>query len=225
MSKLPIIYNRNFQANTLLDKINIFKEFLKFQPFIILARPNKLVYEDESEKIKFIQKLKFIIDKGCINIEIPWEDNANWLDLMSDLKSNFPNIQIGSASLLNKKSIDDSLKVGLNFSMMRFWQKDLYIYSKKNNYLLVPGLTNFKQFKDAIACNCKIIKIFPIIDKDISLDIDKYKEITFIAAGGIAIKDLEKFKLLNFKGIVIGGKGYDGDKFDHEIFKYLNKIK
>ncbi len=206
----------------LIDKINNFKKFLNFQSFILLARPKDIVYESDQAKKKFIQDLTLIVDRGLLFLEIPWVDNINWFDLMSDIKSKFPHLQIGSASLINKKSIDDSLKLDLNFSMMRFWDKHLYIYSKKNNYLLIPGMTSIKDFKEAISYNCCIIKIFPVAKKDILLDINKFKQISFIGAGDIALNNINKFKSLGFRGVVVGSKGYDGEKFDPEIFKILN---
>ena len=206
----------------LIEKINNFKKFLNVQSFILLARPKDIVYESEKAKSKFIQDLSIIVEKGLLILEIPWVDNINWSDLMSDLKSKFPHLQIGSASLINKKSIDDSLKLDLNFSMMRFWDKNLYIYSKKNNYLLIPGMTSIKDFKEAISYNCCIIKIFPVAKKDILLDINKFKQISFIGAGDIALNNINKFKSLGFRGVVVGSKGYDGEKFDPEIFKILN---
>ena len=207
---------------TLKEKINNFEKFLKVQSFILLARPKDIVYKSNRAKKKFIQDLSFIVDKGLLILEIPWVDNINWFDLMSDLKSKFPHLQIGSASLINKKSIDDSLKLDLNFSMMRFWDKNLYIYSKKNNYLLIPGMTSIKDFKEAISYNCCIIKIFPVAKKDILLDINKFKQISFIGAGDIALNNINKFKSLGFRGVVVGSKGYDGEQFDPEIFKILN---
>ncbi len=207
---------------SLNEKINNFQKFLKVQSFILLARPKDIVYESEQAKKKFIQDLSLIVDKGLLFLEIPWVDNINWFDLMSDIKSKFPHLQIGSASLINKKSIDDSLKLDLNFSMMRFWDKHLYIYSKKNNYLLIPGMTSIKDFKEAISYNCCIIKIFPVANKDILLDINKFKQISFIGAGNIGLNSIDKFKSLGFRGVVVGSKGYDGEKFDPEIFKILN---
>ena len=206
----------------LIEKINNFKKFLNVQSFILLARPKDVVYESDHAKKKFIQDLTLVVDKGLLFLEIPWVDNINWFDLMSDIKSKFPHLQIGSASLINKKSIDDSLKLDLNFSMMRFWDKNLYIYSKKNNYLLIPGMTSIKDFKEAISYNCCIIKIFPVAKKDILLDINKFKQISFIGAGDIALNNINKFKSLGFRGVVVGSKGYDGEKFDPEIFKILN---
>ena len=207
---------------TLIEKINNFKKFIRFQSFILLARPKDIVYESDIAKKKFIQDLSLIVNKGLLILEIPWVDNINWFDLMSDLKSKFPHLQIGSASLINKKSIDDSLKLDLNFSMMRFWDKDLYIYSRKNNYLLIPGMTSINDFKEAISYNCRIIKIFPVAKKDILLDINKFNQISFVGAGDIALNDISKFRSLGFRGVVVGSKAYDGEKFDPEIFKILN---
>ena len=207
---------------SLTEKINKFKQFLKIQPFILLTRPNNNVYKSELAKKKFIQDLTFIINNGLLILEIPWVDNENWLDLMSDIRSKFPHLQIGSASLINKKSIDDSLKLDLNFSMMRFWNKDLYIYSKRNDYLLIPGMTSLKDFKEAISHNCCTIKIFPVTKKDSLLKINQFNQISFIGAGDIAFNDIYKFKSLGYQGVVIGSRGYDGEKFDPQIFTILN---
>ena len=105
---------------------------------------------------------------------------------------------------------------------MQFWNKDLYLYSKKKDYLLIPGMTSIKDFKEAISCNCHTIKIFPVSQKDILLDINKYNQISFVGAGDIAINDIDKFKSLGYQGVVVGRKGYDGEQFDPEAFKLLN---
>ena len=222
MLKLLTTYNDDSDGITLLEKINNFNEALAIQNFILLARPKDIVYVSEAAKNKFIHDLNFVIDKGLLILEIPWVDNQNWLDLMSDLRSKFPHMQIGSASLINKKSIDSSIKLGLNFSMMRFWNKELFIYSKKNNYLLIPGMTTIKDIKEAISCKCSMIKIFPVANKDIQLDINKFNQISFVGAGDITINDISKFKELGYQGVVIGSKGYDGNKFDPKIFEILN---
>jgi len=219
---LQTTYNSNYSDINLIQKINNFKKFLKIQSFILLARPNNIVYKSEIAKKNFIQDLTFIINKGLLILEIPWVDNDNWLDLMSDLRSKFPHLQIGSASLVNKKSIDESIKLDLNFSMMRFWNKDLYIYSKKNDYLLIPGMTSIQDFREAISYNCCTVKIFPVANKDYLLDINKFKQISFIGAGDIAINDINKFKSLGYEGVIIGSRGYDGKKFDPQILKILN---
>jgi len=94
------------------------------------------------------------------------------------------------------------------------------ILSSKN-YLLIPGINNLKDLKDAINLNCNIIKIYPIKSKDSSIDILNYKNIDFIAAGGLSINDLKNYKSLGYKSVVIGDKAIKNKKFDPKIFEWL----
>ena len=137
------------------------------------------------------------------------------------MKLNYPRINLGSASVVDKQSIEDSIKIGLNFSMMKFWNKDLFNYAKSKDYLLIPGIKNVKDLKEAINLNCKIIKIYPIKSKDSSIDITSYKNIDFIAAGGLSIKDVKTYKSLGYKAIVIGDKAIKNKTFDPKIFEWL----
>ena len=89
------------------------------------------------------------------NIEISWSNNKNWLDFVSDIKIKYKKINLGSASIVNKQSIEDSLKIGLNFSMMKFWDKDLFNYATSKNYLLIPGINNLKDLEESINLNCR----------------------------------------------------------------------
>ena len=79
------------------------------------------------------------------------------MDFVSEIKLNFPQINLGSASIVNKQSIEDSLKIGLNFSMMKFWDKDLFNYSKSKNYLLIPGIKNLKDLEEASSRSFKFL--------------------------------------------------------------------
>ena len=187
-------------------------------------RPDNSVFKNDSDRKLFLFKIEEVINKGFNNIEIPWQDNPIWMDLMSDLRSKFPDINLGSASVLNQKSIEDSLKLDLNFSMMRFWDRDLFNYSKLKNHLLIPGISTLKDFHDSISFGSKIIKIYPINKKEHSLYINKFnKEVSFIAAGGLSISDVKKYNSLGYKAIVIGKKGFNGKSFDPNIFKWKTK--
>jgi len=105
--------------------------------------------------------------------------------------------------------------------MMKFWDKDLFNYSKSKNYLLIPGIKNLKDLEEAINLNCNIIKIYPIKSKDSSIDIHKYKNIDFIAAGCLSINDVKTYQSLGYKAIVIGDKGIIKKKFDPKIYEWL----
>ena len=221
---MQIISNNDDSVLKYIDKINLFQKNISDHPFILLVRPAKEVYKSKKNQNDFVHRIEKIIGAGLNILELPWEDNDNWLNLMQSLRSKFPNIQLGSSTIKNKKSIDDSLHVGLNFSMMRFWDKDLFNYSKDKNFLLIPGIRQLKHLTEAISYNCKIIKIYPVKEKEKILDINNFKNITFLGAGNLSIRDLENYKSFGYKAIIIGQKGFDGANFDPQIFQYLKRF-
>ena len=198
-----------------------FLEYLKIESFFLLIKPADNIYSNTSIRNSFFEELGSLVKLGLKNIEIRWSNNEKWLDFVSEIKLNFPQINLGSASIVNKQSIEDSLKIGLNFSMMKFWDKDLFNYAQSKNYLLIPGINNLNNLKEAIHLNCNIIKIYPIKSKDSSLDILNYKNIDFIAAGGLSINDLKTYKSLGYKAVVIGDKAIKNKKFDPKIYEWL----
>ena len=198
-----------------------FSELLKEESFFLLIKPEENIYLNPSLKNLFFEELESLVKLGLKNVEISWSNNENWLGFVSDIKIKYPKINLGSASIVNKKSIEDSLKIGLNYSMMKFWDKNLFNYAKSKNYLLIPGIQYLEDLKEAINLNCNIIKIYPIKNKDNSINIHNYKNIDFIAAGELSINDVKTYKSLGYKAIVIGDKGIKNQKFDPKIFEWL----
>ncbi len=192
------------------------------ESFFLLVKPQDNIYTNTSIRNSFFEELESLVKLGLKNIEISWSKHENWVDFVSDIKFKYPRINLGSASIVNKQSIDDSLKIGLNFSMMKFWDKDLFNYAQSKNYLLIPGINKLKDLREAINLNCKIVKIYPIKSKDNSIDILHFGSIDFIAAGGLSINDVKTYKSLGYKAIVIGDKGIIKKKFDTKIFEWLN---
>ena len=55
------------------------------------------------------------------------------------------------------------------------------------------------------------------------INISQYKNIDFIAAGGLSISDLPLYKSLGFKAIVIGDKGFKNNELDPKIYEWLKE--
>ena len=166
-------------------KEDSYSDLLLKESFFLLVKPEDNIYSNTSIRNSFFEELERLEKLGLKNIEISWSNNEKWLDFVSEIKLNFPQINLGSASIINKQSIEDSLKIGLIFSMMKFWDKDLFNYSKSKNYLLIPGINNLKDLEEAINLNCNIIKIYPIKSKASSIYIRNFEIIDFIAVGGL----------------------------------------
>ena len=208
----------------LWKKKDFFSKKLEFTPFLLLIKPTKKIYTNDFYRELIEKQIDQLVKKGFENIEISWSDNKNWSNYVSNLLLKFPTLNLGSASIVNKKSIDESIRIGLKYSMMKVWDKDLLSYSNSKNHLLIPGIKNLKDLEEAIDLNCKIIKIYPVKDQTTKLiNISQYKNIDFIAAGGLSISDLPLYKSLGYKGIVIGDKGFKNQEIDPKIYEWLNK--
>ena len=205
------------------SKKDFFSEKLDLESFFLLIKPDNNIYYDNIKKRIIYGEIENLINLGLKNLEISWSNNKNWLDFVYKIKLNFPTINLGSASILNKKSIDDSLSIGLKYSMMKSWDKDLFNYAKAKKHLLIPGIKNLKDLKEAIKLNCKIIKIYPITSKDTSIDLSHYKNIDFIAAGGLSVNDLKYYKSVGYKTIVIGDQAFKNNKLDPSIYGLLKE--
>ena len=205
------------------SKKDFFSDKLDLESFFLLIKPDNNIYYDNIKKRIIYGEIEKVITLGLKNLEISWSNNKNWLDFVYKIKLNFPTINLGSASILNKKSIDDSLSIGLKYSMMKSWDKDLFNYAKAKKHLLIPGIKNLKDLKEAIKLNCKIIKIYPITSKDTSIDLSHYKNIDFIAAGGLSVNDLKYYQSVGYKTIVIGDQAFKNNKLDPSIYGLLKE--
>ena len=205
------------------NKKDSFSKKLKLGSFFLLIKPTKNIYTNTLVREKLYEQIEKLIKLGFINIEVSWSDNKNWLDYVFNLKLKFPKLNLGTASVVNKQSIDESIKVGTHYSMMQGWDRDLLNYSNSKNHLLIPGVKNLNDLKEAININCKIIKIYPVKDKTESINISQYKNINFIAAGGLSISDIPLYKSLGYKSIVIGDKGFKNNDIDPKIYKWLKE--
>ena len=100
------------------------------ESFFLLIKPEDNIYSNTSIRNSFFEELESLVKLGLKNIEISWSKRDDWLDFISEIKLKYPRINLGSASIVNKQSIEDSLKIGLNFSMMKFLDKDLFNYAQ-----------------------------------------------------------------------------------------------
>ena len=220
---MPTISDFKKSDNYIKNKIDLFYRNLGIVPFFLLIKPTKRIYENALDRKLIEKQIEQLIKAGLKNVEISWSDNKNWFNFVSNIKLKFPKIHLGSASIISKKAIDESIKIGLNYSMMKVWDKNLINYSNSKNHLLIPSIKNLKDLKEAIDLNCKIIKIYPVKKKIELINISQYKNIDFIAAGGLSISDITLYKSLGFKAIVVGDKGFKNKVIDPKIYEWLKK--
>lgn len=95
-----------------LNKKDSSSKSLNLESFFLLIKPTKNIYTNTIEKDLVELEIELLIQAGFTNIEISWSNNENWINYVSNLRLKFPSLNLGSASIKNKKSIDDSIKIG-----------------------------------------------------------------------------------------------------------------
>ena len=181
---------------------------LKLQPLIVVIRLEPQFFNISKKRENLFLKIEKLYNYGIKNVEIGWDSNAEWVNLISEIKKNFKSINLGAASIESKESLDSILSLDLNYSMSPSFNKEIHLKAIQNNQLVIPGISNIENFKEAINLGYKIVKIFPASTLGINF-INELKKITqkdmfFIGAGGIKSRNLKIFIKNGYDALVIG---------------------
>ena len=181
---------------------------LSIQPLIVVIRLENNFFNLSNKKKNLLSKIEKLSNFGIKNIEIGWDSNPEWVNLILEIKKRFKSINIGVASISSRQSLESILSLDVNYSMSQFFNKEIHIQAIEYNQLVIPGISNIESFKEAIDLGYKIVKIFPASKLGINfineLKDFKKKDIFFIGAGGIKSKNLKKFLKSGYDALVIG---------------------
>ena len=183
-------------------------KLLKIQPLIVVIRLEHQFFNTSQKRENLLLKIEKLSNYGIKNIEIGWDSNPEWINLILEIKNKFKSINIGVASITSKQSLDSILSLDLNYSMSPVFNKEIHLEAIKYNQLVIPGISDFKNFKEAINLGYKIIKVFPASKLGIKfihkLRELKNKDIFFIGAGGIKSKNIKELLTNSYDALIIG---------------------
>ena len=189
-------------------KQNNLIERLKLQPLIVVIRLEYDIFNVPKKRNDLFSRIKSLQKFGVKNIEIGWDSNPEWVNLLLEIKSYFDSINIGVASISSKQSLDSILSLDLNYSMSPVFNKELHLKAIEHNQLVIPGISNIENFNEAINLGYKIVKIFPAseLGPNFLNELKKInkKDIFFIGAGGIKSKNLKKLLISGYDALVLG---------------------
>jgi len=181
---------------------------LRIQPLIVVIRLEHHFFNISNKRENLFLKIEKLSNYGIKNIEIGWDSNPEWVNLILEVKNKFKSINIGVASISSRQSLESILSLDLNYSMSPFFNKEIHLKAIKYNQLVIPGISSIENFKEAINLGYKIVKIFPASKLGINfikeLQDFKKKDIFFIGAGGIKSKNLKKLLISGYDALVIG---------------------
>tara|TARA_Y100001968_G_scaffold150825_1_gene137993 strand:- start:764 stop:1417 length:654 start_codon:yes stop_codon:yes gene_type:complete len=201
---------------------------LKLQPLIVVIRLESDFFDTPYKRESLLLKIKKLSFFGIKHIEIAWDSNPEWVGLISEIKNSFEFINLGAASISSIKSLDSILSLDLNYSMSPLFNKEIHLKAIEYNQLVIPGISNIKNFKEALNLGYKIIKIFPASKLGINFlsQLKSLEEIDifFIGAGGFKSSDLKKCLNSGYNALTIG-KGLKNQIPDLYLEEWLKEFK
>ncbi|WP_413677236.1 bifunctional 4-hydroxy-2-oxoglutarate aldolase/2-dehydro-3-deoxy-phosphogluconate aldolase [Prochlorococcus sp. MIT 0916] len=181
---------------------------LQIQPLIVVIRLDRQFFDISQKRKNLLLKINKLSNFGIKNIEIGWDSNPGWGNLILEIKKQFKSINIGAASISSMQSFDSICSLDLDYSMSPFFNKEIHLKAIKYNQLVIPGISNIESFKEAINLGYKIVKVYPASKLGINfiheLKNFKQKNIFFIGAGGIKSKNLKTLLNNGYDALVIG---------------------
>ena len=181
---------------------------LRIQPLIVVIRLENNFFNISNKRENLFLKIENLSNHGVKNIEIGWDSNPEWVNLIFEIKNKFKSVNIGVSSITSIQSLEAIRSLDINYSMSPFFNKEIHLKAIKNNQLVIPGISNIENFKEAINLGYKIVKIYPASKLGINfineLKDFKKKDIFFIGAGGIRSNSLKKLLKSGYDALVIG---------------------
>ena len=201
---------------------------LKLQPLIVVIRLENDFFDIPSKRDRLLLNINNLYNFGIKHIEIGWDSNPEWVNLVSEVKNNFQSLNVGAASINSTQSLHSILKLDLNYSMSPSFNKEIHIKAIEYNQLVIPGISNIENFKKAVNLGYKIIKIFPASKLGIEFlkKLQDLKEIDvfFIAAGGMKSSDLKEWLKNGYNALAIG-KELNNHLTDRDLKIWLKNFK
>ena len=71
-----------------------FSDLILKDSFFLLIKPEDTIYSNTSIRNSFFEELGSLVKLGLQNIEISLSNNEKWFDFVSEIKLNFPGINL-----------------------------------------------------------------------------------------------------------------------------------
>ncbi|GAP98711.1 bifunctional 4-hydroxy-2-oxoglutarate aldolase/2-dehydro-3-deoxy-phosphogluconate aldolase [Leptolyngbya sp. NIES-2104] len=154
------------------------------------------------------QLAKTAIEGGMSLLEISWNSDCA-AELITHLKSVFPNCTIGVGTVLTVADLRNAIAAGAQFAFMPHTDFDLIAIAKRREVPIIPGALTPTEIMTAWNAKASCVKVFPIQ----SVGYENYlqalkaplRQIPMIPTGGVTIDNAHALIQAGAIAVGIGG--------------------
>ena len=146
-----------------LDRQGELLASLKLQPFLLVVRPDQadLSHRDPETGSPLLAQLATLEASGLRHLEIAWSSHPGWSRLVEAIRSSFPSLALGAASVTERPALDDLERLALPYAMSPCWDSALQGEARSRGLLVVPGVFSPTEVMQAMQVGCRLVKLFP----------------------------------------------------------------
>ena len=186
------------------------------QPLLVVVRPDPSDLNGEIGPGSLLDQLRALSHAGLRHVEIGWVPSPGWCPFVRRLQVAIPALRLGAASVISTSALRDLAACELPFGMSPCFDPALLAQAREMDILLVPGVFSPSEFSQAMAMDCRLVKLFPAS----TLGVDYVQRLRaplgdlplVIAAGGLTVEDLAPWLQAGHAAVALGRKviGTDG---------------
>lgn len=147
---------------------------------------------------------------GLRHVELAWSSHPQWPQQAAALVEQFPRLSLGAASVCSLEALDGVLAAGLAYAVSPVLAEDLLQAARSWGLALVPGVFSPSEVHRAGRLGCPLVKLFPAAQ----LGPHFWSRLrgplgslpACIAAGGLAVADVEPWLAAGVDAVALGGQ-------------------
>ena len=198
---------------------------LRQQPLLVVVRPDEQDLVGQTGEGSLLDQLRVLQDSGLMHVEVAWRDHHLWPSFIRRLRDRCPNLVIGAASVVEQTALDVLADLDLSYAMSPCWDPLLLDQAHQRGILLVPGVFSPTEVMQAVRCGCRLVKLFPAATLGCRywsrLLVPLGQRPAVIAAGGLAVSDLEDWLSAGHDAVALGRRVMGPDGVDHDLLRWL----
>ena len=190
-----------------------------------MVRPDEQDLSGDVGGDSLVDQLRVLQDSGLIHVEVAWQDHQGWPALIRRLRDTCPELVIGAASVVEQTVLDVLVDLDLSYAMSPCLDPVLLDQAHQRGILLVPGVFSPTEVMQAIRCGCRLVKLFPAA----TLGCRYWSRLlaplgerpAVIAAGGLAVSDLEEWLSSGHDAVALGRRVMGPNGVDDDLLRWL----
>ncbi|MBD2079660.1 bifunctional 4-hydroxy-2-oxoglutarate aldolase/2-dehydro-3-deoxy-phosphogluconate aldolase [Leptolyngbya sp. FACHB-17] len=173
-----------------------------------------------------MQMVKTAIAGGMTLIEISWNSDCA-AELVTHLRSSFPNCVIGVGTILTVKDLKNAIAAGAQFAFTPHINFDLIAIAKRHEIPIIPGALTPTEIMTAWDAKASCVKVFPIQAVGNANYLEALRapigHIPMIPTGGVTIENASSMIQAGAIAVGIGGNLFPKQVVESENWTLIER--